>query len=210
VVLLFLRVAGELPLRYWISCVYINTSTFQLFILSTQRAHTRHLLWQGEVVLLFLRVAGKLPLRYWISCVYIINTPSLHPVNTASSAAPLDIMRLYQYLYFSSCQLKRKLTNEYVDLCQTPSPTASRHLETNKSNNGIKGNNKEHHQQDRRASLPKTSTVSKENGRSAQNKPNDKPQKSTSAANSAVQWQSSQGQLCRRHQTIQKRRVCGQ
>jgi hypothetical protein len=32
-------------------------------------------------------------------------------------------------------------------------PSASRHLETNKSNNGIKGNNKEHHQQGRRASL---------------------------------------------------------
>jgi hypothetical protein len=124
--------------------VFISTPL--LFILSTQRAHTRHLLWQGEMVLLFLRVAGKLPLRYWISCVYIINTSSLHPVNTASSAAPLDIMCLYQYLYFSSCQLKRKLTKEYVDLCQTPSPTASRHLETNKSENSIKGNNKEHHQ----------------------------------------------------------------
>jgi hypothetical protein len=85
---------------------------------------------------------------------------------------------------------------------RTPSPTASRHLETNKSNNGIKGNNKEHHQQGRRASLPKTSTVSKENGRSAQNKPNDKPQKSTSAANSAVQWQSSQG---RRKKNIKKK-----
>jgi hypothetical protein len=64
------------------------------------------------VVLLFLRVAGKLPLRHRISCVYI-NTPSLHLVNTASShsspsvaraAAPLDIMCLYQYLYFSFCQ----------------------------------------------------------------------------------------------------------
>jgi hypothetical protein len=103
-------------------CLYQHPFSF---ILSTQRAHTRHLLWQGEVVLLFLRVAGKLPLRYWISCVYIINKPSLHPVNTANSAAPLDIMCLYQYLYFSSCQLKRKLTNEYVDLCQHKSTTKS-------------------------------------------------------------------------------------
>lgn len=86
---------------------------------------------------------------------------------------------------------------------RTPSPTASRHLETNKSNNGIKGHNKEHHQQGRRASLPKPSTISKDNGRSAQNKPNDKPQKSTTAANSAAQWQSSQGR--RKKNNIRKK-----
>ena len=86
---------------------------------------------------------------------------------------------------------------------RTPSPTASRHLETNKSNHGIKGHNKEHHQQGRRASLPKPSTISKDNGRSAQNKPNDKPQKSTTAANSAAQWQSSQGR--RKKNNIRKK-----
>jgi hypothetical protein len=57
--------------------VFISTPL--LFILSTQRAHTRHLLWQG-------------PLRHWISCVYI-NTSTFHSVNTASSHSSPSVAR---------------------------------------------------------------------------------------------------------------------
>lgn len=76
---------------------------------------------------------------------------------------------------------------------RTPSPTANRHTENNKHANGGKGNNKEHHQQSRRASLPKQSTSNKDTGRTTQNKPNDKHQKPSSTASNAAPWQNSQG-----------------
>jgi hypothetical protein len=55
----------------------------------------------------------------------------------------------------SSCAATRDQNcHSAVVITSEQTPSASRHLETNKSNNGIKGNNKEHHQQGRRASLP--------------------------------------------------------
>ena len=76
---------------------------------------------------------------------------------------------------------------------RTPSPTANRQSEHNKTANGSKGHNKEHHQQSRRASLPKQSTPNRDNGRGAQSKSNDKSQKSSSTANNAGPWQNPQG-----------------
>lgn len=76
---------------------------------------------------------------------------------------------------------------------RTPSPTASRHVENNKQANGTKGHTKEHHQQSRRASLPKQSTTNKDAGRTTQNKPSDKHQKPGSTAGNASPWQNSQG-----------------
>ncbi|KAF2624647.1 hypothetical protein BU25DRAFT_131354 [Macroventuria anomochaeta] len=76
---------------------------------------------------------------------------------------------------------------------RTPSPTAHRQSENNKTTNGTKGHSKEHHQQSRRASLPKQSTPNKDNGRGAQNKSNDKGQKSGSTTNNAGSWQNPQG-----------------
>lgn len=76
---------------------------------------------------------------------------------------------------------------------RTPSPTANRHSE-NKPSNGMKGHNKEQHQQSRRASLPKQSAPNRDSGRGAQNKSNnDKSQKSGSNTNNSNSWQSSQG-----------------
>ncbi|KZM18964.1 nucleotidyltransferase [Ascochyta rabiei] len=74
---------------------------------------------------------------------------------------------------------------------RTPSPTANRQSENSKPTNGTKGH-KEHHQQSRRASLPKQSTPSKDNGRGVHNKPNDKGQKVGSAMGNTGSWQSSQ------------------
>jgi DNA polymerase sigma len=76
---------------------------------------------------------------------------------------------------------------------RTPSPTVSRQTEHSKMANGVKGHNKEHQQQSRRASLPKQSTPNKENSRGTQHKANDKSQKPGSATSSAGPWQSSQG-----------------
>jgi DNA polymerase sigma len=76
---------------------------------------------------------------------------------------------------------------------RTPSPTVSRQTEHSKTANGIKSHNKEHHQQSRRASLPKQSTPNKDNNRNAQHKSNDKGQKSGSNTSNAVPWQNSQG-----------------
>ncbi|KAL1655804.1 hypothetical protein SLS61_001828 [Didymella pomorum] len=78
---------------------------------------------------------------------------------------------------------------------RTPSPTASRHADkdNNKSMNGIKSHSKEHHQQGRRASLPKQSTQSKDISRGIQQKSNDKNQKPGTSTNSAGPWQNSQG-----------------
>jgi hypothetical protein len=76
---------------------------------------------------------------------------------------------------------------------RTPSPTASRHADKdNKATNGTKSHNREHHQQGRRASLPKPSTQSKDNSRGAQQKPNDRNQKPGASTNSAGSWQNSQ------------------
>lgn len=73
---------------------------------------------------------------------------------------------------------------------RTPSPTTNRHPD-HKASNGTKGHNKEHHQQTRRASLPKQSISSKDMGRPAQSKSNDKGQKSSSANNNTGSWQNS-------------------
>lgn len=75
---------------------------------------------------------------------------------------------------------------------RTPSPTMNRQSENNKMTNGNKGHNKEHHQQSRRASLPKQSGPNRENGRGAQHKSNDKGQKSGSTTTNTGSWQSSQ------------------
>lgn len=75
---------------------------------------------------------------------------------------------------------------------RTPSPTANRHTD-HKTVNGTKGHNKEHHQQPRRASLPKSSIPNRDNGRTTQGKSNDKNQKQSSSTNSAGSWQSSNG-----------------
>ncbi|KAJ4358855.1 hypothetical protein N0V95_002708 [Ascochyta clinopodiicola] len=74
---------------------------------------------------------------------------------------------------------------------RTPSPTANRQSENSKPTNGVKGH-KEHHQQSRRASLPKQSTPTKDNSRGAHNKSNDKGQKAGSTTGNAGSWQSSQ------------------
>lgn len=76
---------------------------------------------------------------------------------------------------------------------RTPSPTVNRQSENTKLTNGTKGHTKEHHQQSRRASLPKQSTANKENNRGVQHKSNDKGQKSGSTNTNAGPWQSSQG-----------------
>ncbi|KAJ4986147.1 pap 25a associated domain family [Stagonosporopsis vannaccii] len=80
---------------------------------------------------------------------------------------------------------------------RTPSPTANRHSD-HKTTNGTKGHNKEHHQQTRRASLPKPSTPNKDNGRIAQGK-NEKNQKTSSTINSTGSWQNPGGRKKKSH-----------
>lgn len=75
---------------------------------------------------------------------------------------------------------------------RTPSPTANRYGDSNGNNkaaNGTKGHAKEHHQQSRRASLPKQPTQSKDMSRGTQQKTNDKNQKPGPPTNNTGSWQ---------------------